>query len=129
MTPDLAPGSQQTYVASVTVEACNDVHYTLEADYQDTINEYDESDNVAGVTIEPHHISGASTLGGSFGTLGGCNGPDLAQFEHMLEQEGGLDGLLEHKLEGLNYEQWGTDNRGNDMDIGPGAPILDRLED
>ncbi|MGB5199504.1 MAG: CARDB domain-containing protein [Sedimenticolaceae bacterium] len=119
LTSNLAPGEQQVFEAALPIDDCHTLTYLVTADSLDAVDEYDESNNSAEVRLAPPAGIGLCpdvTYGGE----------DNHEAELAWINEHGFE-VLDDKFDSLNTVEWGTD-RGTNIDIGPNAPILDRLD-
>jgi len=114
LTKDLEPGADQNYQVALATDPCQDTPYTLIADYNDAVDEYDERNNSTVVTISQQVLT-------FFGTSTDCIFGELQQVGEYGPYMPGT------KFEGLNAEQWGTDGRAVDG-ITTTFPILDDLK-
>jgi hypothetical protein len=120
-TPNLDPGDEQVYQASLAVDDCVVITNTISADHQNTVDELEESNNQSAVRLHP------------ITSVGVCPEVDDKQdYEAELGwiEQNGFE-VMDKKFEGLNRVEWGTERGNNPIaeNVGPGAPILDRLEE
>jgi hypothetical protein len=81
-TSDLDPGDEQTYQVSLDVDDCELVTYSISADHLDSIDEFDEHNNIADVRLHP------------------VTSPMCLEVDHKNEHEAELAWIQQHGVPG-----------------------------